>query len=400
MDDAAWDQLTQVATAGEYVALLRDVRRRSGLTYREIARLASAAGHWLPPSTLATMLGRTTLPRERTVVALLVACGTTAADVERWVEARRDIEARLGERDRWENHVISPASSPPAAPQLAVDGEPAANGESAAYGEPGTNGEPAAHSGPTAHSRTAAHGEPVVNGRPVAHGGPAGSVVVPVRPALPRATAPWPTRRWLRLAVLAVLGVLMVGASGVLLPGAAATVDSSPSDGCPLVLRQGMYGPCVLDLQERLVAGGLNVRVDGWFGPDTTGRLIVFQAFGGLPVNGTADRRVLDELSGATKVPPTWTEDRIGKELRRVFPEDPGAAVQLARCLSGLDPYRVEIAGDGSRRWGLFQFSDTELSRLGVDRRAALEPGWSIGAARHVWSSTGDLSHWRCDPSS
>ncbi|MET7962481.1 peptidoglycan-binding protein [Micromonospora zamorensis] len=366
MDDAARDPLTQVATAGEYVALLRDVRRRSGLTYREITKLASAAGHWLPPSTLATMLGRTTLPRERTVVALLVACGTTPADVRRWVETRRNIEACLGERDRWENQAVPTTASPPVAPRPAANPEPAADGG------------------------------PAANLGPAANGGPAGTVVGPVRPMLPRVTAPWPTRSWLRLAVLAVLGVLTVGASGVLLPGAAATVDSFPSGGCPLILRQGMYGPCVLHLQERLVAGGLDVPVDGWFGPDTTSRLIVFQAFGGLPASGTADGRVLDELSGAAKVPPTWTEDQIGKELRRVFPEDPGGAVQLARCLSGLDPYRVEIAGDGSRRWGLFQFSDMELSRLGVDRRTALDSGWSIGAARNVWSRTGDFGHWHC----
>ncbi|WP_328534855.1 peptidoglycan-binding protein [Micromonospora zamorensis] len=375
MDDAARDPLTHVATAGEYVALLRDVRRRSGLTYREITRQASAAGHWLPPSTLATMLGRTTLPRERTVVALLVACGSTPADVRRWVETRRNIEAQLGERDRWENQAVPTTLSPPAAPQQAANSAPAVDGAPAANSAPAGNSAPAANSAP------------------------AGTVVGPVRPAQPRVTAPWPSRRWLRLAVLAVLGVLTVGASGVLLPGAAATVDSSPSDGCPLILRQGMYGPCVLDLQERLVAGGLEVPVDGWFGPDTTSRLIVFQAFGGLPVSGTADGRVLDELSGAVKVPPTWTEDRIGKEVRRVFPEDPGGAVQLARCLSGLDPYRVEIAGDGSRRWGLFQFSDMELSRLGVDRRTALDPGWSIGAARHVWSRTGDFDHWHCTAS-
>ncbi|WP_433132088.1 peptidoglycan-binding protein [Micromonospora sp. CA-240977] len=372
MDDAAQDPLTQATTAGEYVALLRDVRRRSGLTYREITRLASAAGHWLPPSTLATMLGRTTLPRERTVVALLVACGTTPADVTRWVEARRNIEARLGERDRWENRAVATTPSPTPTPQ------PAANSEPIASGGPVVDGGPVANSGPTVHAV------------------PAGNVVGPVRPALPRTTTPWPTRRWLRLAVLAVLGVLTVGASGVLLPGAAATVDSSPSDGCPLILRQGMYGPCVLDLQERLVAGGLDVPADGWFGPDTTSRLIVFQVFGGLPVSGTADGRVLDELSGAAKVPPTWPEDRIGKQLRQVFPEDPGGAVQVARCLSGLDPYRVEIAGDGSRRWGLFQFSDMELSRLGVDRRTALDPGWSIGAARDIWSRTGDFGHWHC----
>ncbi|MEV4121377.1 peptidoglycan-binding protein [Micromonospora sp. NPDC049645] len=340
MDDAARDPVPRVTTAGEYVALLRDVRRRSGLTYRELARRASAAGHWLPPSTLATMLGRTTLPRERTVVALLAACGTPEVEVVRLLETRRDIEAGLAERGREE----SDAAAAPAGPSTAV----------------------------------AANIRPSVGSVP------------------PRTEAPWPPRRWLRLALLAVFGVLTVGASGALRPLAAPTVHSSPTDGCPAVLRQGMYGPCVLNLQDRLVAAGLTVPADGWFGPDTTSRVMVFQALGGLPVSGSADERLFDELAGDRKVPAAWPEDRVGKYLRRMFPEDPAGAVRVARCLSGLDPYRVEVAEDGSRRWGLFQFSDVEVSRFGVDRRRALDPGWNIGAAREVWSRTGDFGHWNC----
>ncbi|MFF3866214.1 peptidoglycan-binding domain-containing protein [Micromonospora sp. NPDC001898] len=83
----------------------------------------------------------------------------------------------------------------------------------------------------------------------------------------------------------------------------------------------------MLDLQERLVACGLRVPVDGWFGPDTAGRVMAFQVLAGLPVSGM------------------------------------------------------------------------ELSRLGVDRRTALDPDWSTKAARDVWSRTGDLGHWRCAPS-
>ncbi|MEV5209514.1 peptidoglycan-binding protein [Micromonospora sp. NPDC053740] len=340
MDDAVRDPVPQAATAGEYVALLREVRRRSGLTYRELARRASAAGHWLPPSTLATMLGRTTLPRERTVVALLAACGTPAVQVDRWLATRRDLEARLGERYRGE----SDAERTPAGPSTTA----------------------------------AADIRPSVGSVP------------------PRPEAPWPARRWLRLALLALLGVLTVGATVTLRPLVPAAMDGSPAAGCPEVLRQGMYGPCVLNLQQHLVAGGLTVPVDGWFGPDTTSRVMVFQAFGGLPVSGTADERLFDELAGDRKVPASWSEDRIGKHLRRTFPEDPAGAVQLARCLSGLDPYRVEVVEDGSRRWGLFQFSDTEVSRFGVDRQTALDAAWNIRTAREVWSRTGDFGHWSC----
>ncbi|MGW5579035.1 peptidoglycan-binding protein [Micromonospora chokoriensis] len=346
MDDAALDLAPQATTAGEYVALLRDVRRRSGLTYREVSRRASASGHWLPASTLATMLGRNTLPRERTVVAFLAACGTTAGEVERWLTVRRDIEAHLSERDHVAVQETETATAPAADPAPPASPAP-----------------------------------------------PAG----PVAPELVSPDVPRRARRRLRLAAVALLAVLTVGAAGTLLPRANPATDDAPTDDCPVVLRQGMYGPCVQSLQERLVAGGLFVPVDGWFGPDTTSRLIAFQTLGGLPVSGTADGRMLDELSGDL-VAARWPEERVGTYVRKAFPEDPAVAVQVARCLSGLDPYRVEIAADGSRRWGVFQFSDVELSRLGVDRRTALDPVWNVRAARDVWSRTTSFEQWNCAP--
>ncbi|MER7002177.1 tetratricopeptide repeat protein [Dactylosporangium sp. NPDC000555] len=62
------------ATTEEFLALLRRLRARSGLTYRAIARRAADHGDALPASTLATMLQRSTLPRRELVVALLRAC--------------------------------------------------------------------------------------------------------------------------------------------------------------------------------------------------------------------------------------------------------------------------------------------------------------------------------------
>ncbi|SCL47446.1 hypothetical protein GA0070606_1151 [Micromonospora citrea] len=165
MNDVARHPVPRAATAGEYVALLRGVRLRSGLTYREIARRASAAGHWLPPSTLATMLGRTTLPRERTVVALLTACGTSAGEIERWVGTQREIEARLTEQAR---------------------GNGAARIDEATPGGPSPAAEPDPTDRPPTEARRTARS----------------------------------TRR-LRLGALALLGVLSVGASAALLPRAA-----------------------------------------------------------------------------------------------------------------------------------------------------------------------------------
>ncbi|MGI5148286.1 helix-turn-helix domain-containing protein [Plantactinospora sp. CA-294935] len=74
-----------------YVALLRQVRCGSGLTYREISRRARETGKTLPPSTLANMLGRNTLPRAELVVTFLTACGTPPEQVASWVDVRRRI---------------------------------------------------------------------------------------------------------------------------------------------------------------------------------------------------------------------------------------------------------------------------------------------------------------------
>ncbi|MFI0791108.1 helix-turn-helix domain-containing protein [Micromonospora rubida] len=85
------------ATAGspaEFVALLRQVRERSGLTYRQIQRRAGSTRQPLPASTLHTMLGRNTLPRQELVVALLVATGADDPEVSRWVDARRGLLLR------------------------------------------------------------------------------------------------------------------------------------------------------------------------------------------------------------------------------------------------------------------------------------------------------------------
>ncbi|MFF0154427.1 RICIN domain-containing protein [Micromonospora sp. NPDC005203] len=80
------------ATAGshaEYVALLRQFREQSELTYRQLQRRAESNGRSLPSSTLHDMLGRDTLPRQELVVALLAAAGADDREISRWVDARR-----------------------------------------------------------------------------------------------------------------------------------------------------------------------------------------------------------------------------------------------------------------------------------------------------------------------
>ncbi|GAB2930961.1 hypothetical protein GCM10027280_18190 [Micromonospora polyrhachis] len=86
------------SSAGQYVALLRQVRDRSGLTFRAIARRAAANGDVLPASTLATMFGRVTLPRRELVVALLRACDIPEDQIARWLTSWHRLAAGRSQR--------------------------------------------------------------------------------------------------------------------------------------------------------------------------------------------------------------------------------------------------------------------------------------------------------------
>lgn len=106
-------------TPEEFVAALRRLRLWSGLTYRQLEAKANANGDVLPVSTLASALGRSTLPREQLVEGLVRACGLTADDVDRWLAARKRI-AMCGD--------VRPTATAPAAaesrPQPSVPAGP------------------------------------------------------------------------------------------------------------------------------------------------------------------------------------------------------------------------------------------------------------------------------------
>ncbi|MFE7763704.1 hypothetical protein [Streptomyces sp. NPDC057438] len=74
-----------------FVAALRRLKAWSGLSYRRLERRAAEAGHVLPHSTAATMLGRERLPREEPVAAFVAACGLRGDEAEAWTDARRRI---------------------------------------------------------------------------------------------------------------------------------------------------------------------------------------------------------------------------------------------------------------------------------------------------------------------
>ncbi|MDT0451591.1 hypothetical protein [Streptomyces hesseae] len=92
--------------AAALVALMRELREHSGLTYRRLQRRAAEEGMVLPRSTISDALARTALPRAEVLEAFVVACGDGARR-EAWLEARRRIAGREGSapapgrRSRW-----------------------------------------------------------------------------------------------------------------------------------------------------------------------------------------------------------------------------------------------------------------------------------------------------------
>ncbi|MFK3982940.1 peptidoglycan-binding protein [Micromonospora sp. NPDC050397] len=363
--DADGKDVTSVATSGEFVALLRQLRDDSGLTYREIERRAVAAGHWLPRSTLATLLSRTTLPREELVVALLTACGTPSSELERWRRVRQE----LADGSRVAVGPDRPTPTPTPTPN--AEPEPVSVG-------PGRGAAGAvAADGVTATAAGAAAG---------------------------RRRPRW---RWSRLAMIAVGFVMVTALAGAglvtLEPPADARRPSGAtplllSDDCPETLAIGAVSKCVQDLQERMRIRGLDLPADGWFGPHTKMRVMAFQALSDLPPTSIVDEETKRALYAESIPLPTWSKDEVERALRASFPEDPDGAVRVASCLSELDPYWIFGYSDGSRRWGLFQFSDRELKASGVGPPEGLSLGWSVATARTIWSRTRDFSHWNCPP--
>ncbi|GAB3083027.1 hypothetical protein GCM10027186_47780 [Micromonospora schwarzwaldensis] len=68
----------------EFVALLRELKEWSGLTYRKLERLASQRGDVLPRSTLSDVLSGRATPRPELLVAFVRACGD-GDRVEEWL---------------------------------------------------------------------------------------------------------------------------------------------------------------------------------------------------------------------------------------------------------------------------------------------------------------------------
>ncbi|MFI0262462.1 helix-turn-helix domain-containing protein [Streptomyces sp. NPDC017056] len=77
----------------EFLALLRELKERRGLTYRQLEQRAAEQGEVLARSTLADVLGGRRLPRPEVLAVFVRACGD-GEQVAAWLDARENVAAR------------------------------------------------------------------------------------------------------------------------------------------------------------------------------------------------------------------------------------------------------------------------------------------------------------------
>ncbi|MBN6035493.1 RICIN domain-containing protein [Amycolatopsis sp. 195334CR] len=86
-----WPDPRTATDAGAFVEAMRQVRIRTGYSYRALERRAEQAGLVLPSSTISAALARDRLPRAELVDAFLQAAGADAETTERWLAVRADL---------------------------------------------------------------------------------------------------------------------------------------------------------------------------------------------------------------------------------------------------------------------------------------------------------------------
>lgn len=85
----------QARDTAEFVAALRELKDRSGLTYRQLEERAAEQGEVLPRSTLADVLRGRTLPRPELLAAFVRACGDGERSAQ-WLTARDELARGKG----------------------------------------------------------------------------------------------------------------------------------------------------------------------------------------------------------------------------------------------------------------------------------------------------------------
>ncbi|MEV7230780.1 helix-turn-helix domain-containing protein [Polymorphospora sp. NPDC051019] len=82
----------RAGSVAEFVELMQTLKKRSGLTFRQLEERAASNGDVLARSTLADVLRRGTLPRPEVVAAFVRACGV---EQDPWLTARKRIAESL-----------------------------------------------------------------------------------------------------------------------------------------------------------------------------------------------------------------------------------------------------------------------------------------------------------------
>ncbi|NYI08210.1 XRE family transcriptional regulator [Allostreptomyces psammosilenae] len=88
METASEVRPEQAGNTAEFVALLRELKARSGLSYRQLEEAATRHGEVLARSTIADTLRREALPRPEVLAAFVRACGVDGDRLRAWLDAR------------------------------------------------------------------------------------------------------------------------------------------------------------------------------------------------------------------------------------------------------------------------------------------------------------------------
>ncbi|MFD7661132.1 helix-turn-helix domain-containing protein [Streptomyces sp. NPDC059788] len=78
----------------EFLAMLRELKERRNLTYRQLEQRAAERGEVLARSTLADVLSGRRLPRPEVLAVFVRACGEGDEQVAVWLDARENVAAR------------------------------------------------------------------------------------------------------------------------------------------------------------------------------------------------------------------------------------------------------------------------------------------------------------------
>lgn len=125
----------------------------------------------------------------------------------------------------------------------------------------------------------------------------------------------------------------------------------------PIVLRNGMTGSNVLNLQKDLNKLGFNVLQDSQFGPKTMTQVMSFQNKTGLVPDGIAGEKTLSKLHDLTNMK---TIEQIIRETAAEEGVEPDLAVAVAKCEGGITNAKITRQNTDSHHSidrGVFQFN-------------------------------------------